>query len=81
VTRRSRLNILKIFVKRLHHSKKLPFIYSMIRTTILIVTTALLIAGWASARQQELLNHSQDVQMQEMQSTSCSASSSSSGAG
>ncbi len=53
----------------------------MIRTTILIVTTALLIAGWASARQQELLNHSQDVQMQEMQSTSCSASSSSSGAG
>jgi len=53
----------------------------MIRTTLLIVTTALLLAGWASARQQELLNHPQDVQMQEMESTGCSTSSSSSGAG
>jgi hypothetical protein len=53
----------------------------MIRTTLLIVTTALLITGWASARQQELLNHSQDVQIQEMEDAYCTTTSSSSGAG
>ena len=53
----------------------------MIRITLLIVCAALLLSGWAWARQQEMLNHPHDVQMQEMESASCDPSSSPSGAG
>jgi hypothetical protein len=53
----------------------------MIRTTLLIVSTALLLSGWVWARQQELLNHPHDVQMQVMEGPGCDPSSSSGGAG
>jgi hypothetical protein len=53
----------------------------MIRITLLIVIGALVLGGWAWAREQEMLNHSSDVQMQEMQDASCDPSSNPSGAG
>jgi hypothetical protein len=53
----------------------------MIRITLLIIVGALVASGWAWARQQEMLNHSADVQMQEMQSASCPPSSNPSGGG
>ena len=53
----------------------------MIRITLLIATGALVLGGWAWARAQEMLNHSTDVQLQEMQSGSCNPSSDPSGAG
>ena len=53
----------------------------MIRITLLAVIASLVLGGWAWAREQELLNHSSNVQMQEMQDASCDPSSSPSGAG
>jgi len=53
----------------------------MIRITLLMAIAALVLSGWARARQQEMLNHSRDVQMQEMQDASCDPSSGPSGAG
>ncbi len=53
----------------------------MIRITLLVVVGALVLGGWARAREQEILNHSGDAQMQEMQSASCDPSSDPSGAG
>jgi hypothetical protein len=53
----------------------------MIRITLLILIGALVLGGWAWAREQEMLNHNADVQMQEMQSASCNPSSDPSGAG
>jgi hypothetical protein len=53
----------------------------MIRITLLVIIGALVISGWAWAREQETLNHPRDVQMQQMEDASCDPSSSSSGAG
>jgi hypothetical protein len=53
----------------------------MIRITLLVVIGALVLGGWARAREQEMLNHNKDVDVQEMQSTSCDPSSDPSGAG
>jgi hypothetical protein len=53
----------------------------MIRITLLMLIGALVLGGWAWAREQEMLNHSTDVQLQEMQSASCNPSSDPSGAG
>jgi len=53
----------------------------MIRITLLAFMGTLVLAGWAWAREQETLNHSTDVQMQEMQSASCDPSLDPSGAG
>ena len=53
----------------------------MIRSVLLVVIGTAVLGGWAWAREQEMLNHSGDVQMQEMQSASCGPSSGSSGAG
>jgi hypothetical protein len=53
----------------------------MIRTTLLVVIGVLVLSGWARAREQEMLNHSADVNMQEMQDASCTPSSDPTGAG
>jgi hypothetical protein len=53
----------------------------MIRITLLVFIGALVLCGWAWAREQEMLNHNADVQLQEMQSASCNPSSDPSGAG
>jgi hypothetical protein len=48
---------------------------------LLVVVTSALWLGWAWAREQEMLNHSADVHMQEMQSAPCPPSSNPSGGG
>ena len=53
----------------------------MIRITLLVVIAGLVLGGWARAREEEILNHTGDAQMQEMQSASCDPSSNPSGAG
>ena len=53
----------------------------MIRITLLVLIGAVVLGEWAWAREQEMLNHSTDVQLQEMQSASCNPSSDPSGAG
>jgi hypothetical protein len=51
----------------------------MIRITLLVLIGALVLGGWAMAREREMLNHHDDVQMQEMQEASCTPSSDPSG--
>jgi hypothetical protein len=46
---------------------------------LLAVIGALTMGGWAWAREQQMLNHLSDVNMQKMDDASCSSSSSSSG--
>ena len=46
---------------------------------LLTIIGTLTAGGWAWARQQEMLNHTDDVNMQAMQNASCDPSSSSSG--
>ena len=53
----------------------------MKRIILLAVIGALTLGGWAWAREQEMLNHSVDVHMEEMQSASCPPSSNPSGGG
>ena len=53
----------------------------MIRITLLVVIGALVLSGWARAREQEMLNHPHDVKMQQMEDSSCDPSSDPSGAG
>ncbi len=53
----------------------------MFRITLLVAIAALVLGGWAWAREQEILNHPRDAQMQEMQDASCDPSSDPSGAG
>jgi len=53
----------------------------MIRNTLLVIFAALILVGWAWAREQEMLNHSADVHMEEMQSASCPPSSNPPGGG
>ncbi len=47
---------------------------------LLAVIGAMTLGGWAWARQEEMLNHLADVNMQKMDDGPCSSSSSSSGA-
>jgi len=51
----------------------------MKRLFLLAVIGGFTLGGWAFARQQELLNHSNDVRMEKMQDASCPPSSSSGG--
>jgi hypothetical protein len=53
----------------------------MKRIIVLVTFGTLCLGGWAWAQQEEMLKHSADVQMEEMDSASCPASSSSSGGG
>jgi hypothetical protein len=53
----------------------------MIRITLLVIFAALIVSGWAWAREQEMLNHTADVHMEAMQSASCPPSSNPSGGG
>ncbi len=53
----------------------------MIRITLLVIIGALVLGGWARAREQEMLNHPANVKMQEMEDASCDPSSDPSGAG
>ena len=53
----------------------------MIRITLLVVIGAVFCAGWAWAREQELLNHPASVQMQEFQAADCTPSSNPPGGG
>ncbi len=53
----------------------------MIRITLLVAIGSIVFAGWAWAREQEMLKHAVNVEMQEMQDASCDPSSTSSGAG
>lgn len=48
----------------------------MKRLFLLAVIGGLTLGGWAFARQQELLNHSNNVHMEKMQDASCPPSSS-----
>jgi hypothetical protein len=47
----------------------------MKRLFLLAVIGCLTLGGWAFARQQEMLNHSDDVRMEKMQNASCPPSS------
>jgi hypothetical protein len=53
----------------------------MKRIMMLAVIGTLTLVGWAWAREQEMLNHSADVQMEEMQNASCPPSSNPPGGG
>jgi hypothetical protein len=53
----------------------------MIRITLLVAIGVVVLSGWAWAREQEMLNHPADVQMQEMQKAYCDPSTTTSGAG
>jgi hypothetical protein len=53
----------------------------MTRNILLLTLGALFLAGWAWARAAEMLNHSADARLQEMQDASCPPSSDPSGAG
>ena len=53
----------------------------MKRIIMLAVIGTLTCGGWGWARQQEMLNHSADIHMEEMQSASCPPSSNPSGGG
>jgi len=46
----------------------------MKRIILLAAIGALVLGGWASARQVELLSHAEDVKMQPMQNASCDPS-------
>jgi len=47
----------------------------MKRLILLAVIGGLTLGGWAFARQQELINHPDDVRMEKMQNASCPPSS------
>jgi len=47
----------------------------MNRTTLLIIIGALVLGGWAWAREQEMLNHATNAKVQEMEDASCNPSS------
>jgi hypothetical protein len=53
----------------------------MKRMFVLIIIGCLCLDGWAWAQQEETVNHSAEIHMEEMASASCPASSSSSGGG
>ena len=53
----------------------------MKRIVLLAVMGCLTLGGWAWAQQQELLNHSEDIHMEQMQAGSCPPSSNPSGGG
>jgi hypothetical protein len=51
----------------------------MQRVILLTIAGCLLVIGWASAQQQEILDHPADIHMQKMQDASCPPSSGSGG--
>jgi hypothetical protein len=53
----------------------------MMRIVLLMAIGALISGGWVWARGQEMLDHSGDVKMEEMQSASCPPSSNPQGNG
>ncbi len=53
----------------------------MNRTTLLIVIGALVLGGWAWAREQEMLNNGVNAKLQVMEGASCSPTSDNSGGG
>jgi hypothetical protein len=53
----------------------------MKRIILLAVAGCLTLGGWGWAQQQELLNHGEDIHLEQMQDASCGPSSNPSGAG